>query len=128
MDYSDDDDMNDTFDIFSSQESLVDEEKQPSQFKKSDLMIDLGALSDEETRAEVPHKVDASIFDEDSIIPISNFKAQSVRVEQKKQVKPENIPMLDLMDDDKSQSVAASLAISMCKEIDYQKEMEVGYK
>jgi len=30
------------------------------------------------------------------------------------------------MDDDKSQSVAASLAISMCKEIDYQKEMKVN--
>jgi len=29
------------------------------------------------------------------------------------------------MDDEKSQSVAASLAVSMCKEIDYQKEMQV---
>ena len=94
-----------------------------------DLKIDLGQLSDEDTRVDrekntklnkIPNE-----YEEDSIIAMSNFKAQSVRTEQKKQVKPSNIPMLDLIDDDKSQSVAASLAISMCKEIDYQKEMEV---
>lgn len=43
-----------------------------------------------------------------------------------KQIKPSFIPnlMLDNNDDDKSISVAASLAKSMCKEIDYKQEME----
>lgn len=138
LDRSDEDnDLDDTFDIFSSQESLNDADKckitknvpEPNNLKKFDLKIDLGELSaDEDTQIEQKNKLQFQNdeIDEDSVVHISNFKAESSRKPQKKQVKPEIIPMLDLLDDDKSQSVAASLAISMCKEIDYQKEMEVN--
>lgn len=140
-DISDDDD---TFDIFSSQESLNEVDKCMitkakttflPPFSGLDLKIDLGGLSEDETQVgktkqqsyiqKQQQLCKSNEYEEDSIIPISNFKAQSSRVERKQQVRPEIIPMLDLMDDDKSQSVAASLAISMCKEIDYQKEMKV---
>ena len=119
--YSDDDECNDTFDIFSSQESL---NETVSKAKKFDLTIDLGGLSgDDEKPAFVPSSHHIDEFNE--MNPMITVTSNSVR-----QVKPEIIPnlMLDLMDDDKSQSVAASLAISMCKEIDYQKEMEVIYE
>lgn len=133
LDHSDEDnDLDDTFDIFSSQESLNEAYKckitknDPSNLKKFDLKIDLGELSaDEDTRIEQNKKFQFQNEVDDDSAHISNFKAESSRKQQKKQVKPEIIPMLDLLDDDKSQSVAASLAMSMCKEIDYQKEMEV---
>ncbi len=129
--YSDNEELNDTFDIFSSHESLAEEctEKVAfGKFKKSDLKIDLNDLSaDEDTKVE-GNKLDclgdnseADGEDWSNMHKVQNF-ASEIKV---KQVRPEGIPMLDLMDDDKSQSMAASLAISMCKEIDYQKEMEV---
>ena len=121
--YSDDDECNDTFDIFSSQESL---NEAVSKAKKFDLTIDLGELSaDDEKPKFVPPSNHIVEFNEMNPMITITHASNSVR-----QVKPEIIPnlMLDLMDDDKSQSVAASLAISMCKEIDYQKEMEVIYE
>jgi len=130
--YSDDEELNDTFDIFSSRESLAEEgaEKVFGQFKKSDLKIDLDELSaDEDTKVERKKDKNAlrsenEVDDDDD--GLSNFKAQNFGMQLKvRQVRPEIIPMLDLMDDEKSQSVAASLAVSMCKEIDYQKEMQV---
>jgi hypothetical protein len=131
--YSDDEELNDTFDIFSSRESLAEErtekvEKVFGQFKKSDLKIDLNDLSaDEDTKVE--RKKDKNGLSSENEVDddgFSSFKAQNFGMQLKvRQVRPEIIPMLDLMDDEKSQSVAASLAVSMCKEIDYQKEMQV---
>ena len=128
-DYSNDEDNNDTFDIFSSQESL--EKTIEENVKQMDLNIDLGLLSDQEEESKAEKKIVLNYhFDDDCSIneKLTSNVLSSAR--QKLQKKPDNIPnlMLDLMDDDKStQSVAASLAKSMCKEIDYQKEMEIIY-
>jgi hypothetical protein len=140
-----DEDKNDTFDIFSSEENLEKtiQENFTSNNKDIDLKIDLGCLSDhhdEEEHENINKKskiinfADSNDYDEDYSIIIENDKLTSNRItsgrQNQLQTKPENIPnlMLDLMDDEKStQSVTASLAKSMCKEIDYQKEMEILY-
>ena len=137
-DDDDDDENQDTFDIFSSQESL--EKTIQENVKQLDLNIDLGCLSDQDNEEEMNGSeniaqkklVEKFDFDEDcSIIANENLTSNvltSAR-QQQLQKKPDNIPnlMLDMMDDDKSQSVTVSLAKSMCKEIDYHKEMETLY-
>jgi hypothetical protein len=139
-----DEDKNDTFDIFSSEENLEKtiQENFTSNNKDIDLKIDLGCLSDQHDEEENENinkksKINFADFnddDEDYSIIIENDKLTSNRItsgrQNQLQTKPENIPnlMLDLIDDEKStQSVTASLAKSMCKEIDYQKEMEILY-
>lgn len=139
-----DEDKNDTFDIFSSEENLEKtiQENFTSNNKDIDLKIDLGCLSDQHDEEEHENinkksKINFADFnddDEDYSIIIENDKLTSNRItsgrQNQLQTKPENIPnlMLDLIDDEKStQSVTASLAKSMCKEIDYQKEMEILY-
>jgi len=136
--YNSDDENQDTFDIFSSQESL--EKTIQENVKQLDLNIDLGCLSDQDNEEDTNGSdnsaqkklVEKFDFDEDcSIIANENLTSNVLNSarQQQLQKKPDNIPnlMLDLMDDDKSQSVAASLAKSMCKEIDYHKEMETLY-
>lgn len=146
-----DDAGSDTFDMFSSQESL---NKEPTKLDsitnskgekivfgkqsvakagadKLDLRIDLGQLSDADDYVESknvvqpPHAINVT----DEYPAESNIfrSSRSNSVSARQQIKPQNIPnlALDLMDDDRSQSVAASLAKSMCKEIDYQQEMEL---
>ena len=68
-------------------------------------------------------------LDEDNYIPSPHLVEIPLVTNLPKHKKPDNIPilMLDLIDDDKSQSVTVSLAKSMCKEIDYKKEMEKIY-
>jgi hypothetical protein len=108
--------------------------------QKLDLMIDLGQLSD-------PDGADDRDFEDNCIKKGGNKNNQSKDFVKfsptaltnedmfrnalsnrstNRQVKPDHIPNLALdVDDDRSQSVAVSLAKSMCKEIDYQKEMEM---
>jgi hypothetical protein len=145
----DEDAGSDTFDMFSSQESLnehkdtitspVKSEKAntvPQTPKKVELMIDLGQLSDQEGADDLDvedntknAKVqqDYEKFSPTADTNESMFRqAMSTRSTSRQQIKPDHIPNLALdMDDDRSQSVAVSLAKSMCKEIDYQKEMEM---
>ncbi len=150
----DDDDLktgSDTLDMFSSQDSLNDL-KIPNEFKRNehveartseydkkfDLKIDLGQLSDDEEENEMNSNQNHEI-DEDMIHKqFENNGAQtdsppmepfwSKREATFKQTKPDNIPNLALdIDDDKSVSVAASIAKSMCKEINYKNEMEMIY-
>lgn len=146
VDYSNEE-KNDTFDIFSSQESL--EKTIEESFKNINLNIDLGLLSDHDNDESEPVVNNKNLnsntnettkiikYDSDSdqdCSSLENVKLTSNVLssgrQQALQIKPDIIPnlMLDLIDDDKStQSVAASLAKSMCKEIDYQKEMEILY-
>jgi hypothetical protein len=100
-----------------------------------DLKIDLGQLSVDEDdftnqgkeknnleKKSALEEEDEDSYDLNEIIMNSTNRTQ-------RQIKPDNIPnlCLDLMDDEKSQSVAASLAKSMCKEINYKNEMEMIY-
>lgn len=132
----DSDSGSDTFDIFSSQESLKNENvaklDESSQIKKPlekiNLSIDLSGLrSDDEEdfikkKVEEEKKENEDDDNEDNFIITTSRNPSSSR----RQIKPDNIPnlALDLFDDDKSQSVTVSLAKSMCNEINYKKEME----
>ena len=97
-----------------------------------DLKIDLAQLnSSDDDYNDNEGKVDHNnlSFDEsdEEIVP----KNDTIRnISSRQQIKPDIIPNLvfDQFDDDRSLSVAVSLAKSMCKEIDYQKEMEAIYK
>ena len=152
------DDGEDTFDIFSSQDSLTNDDDdlekternalssknidkvEMVRFAAADLKIDLGQLSgdDECDEKEIKDKKTNYYNNDDAQDENNNNEEQnndiiisSVASTSRQQYpKPDNIPnlMLDLMDDDKSQSVAASLAKSLCKEIDYKQEMEMIYK
>ena len=125
-------DSEDTLNMISSAESFHKKtdsnQNNGSDLKKFNLAINLDDLSDDdEDRAAknvnknlIPKIKVEHDHEEDDIMIMPN---QS----QFKQVKPSYIPNLmlcDPNDDDKSVSVAASLAVSMCNEIDYQKEME----
>lgn len=108
-------DEENTLDIFSN-------DKETSEKKKNmNLKIDLSLLN---TSDEEDNRND---YDEDTQInnemkPLESSFSSSSR----QQIKPDNIPnlVLDQIDEDRSVSVAVSLAKSMCKEIDYKKEME----
>lgn len=109
-------DEENTLDIFSNGEL---KEKNSN----LDLKIDLTQLntSDEEENDKC-HHLDQYLKPTSEIKPSETSFSSSSR----QQIKPDNIPnlMLDHIDDDRSISVAVSLAKSMCKEIDYKKEME----
>ena len=148
---SNDDSSSDTFAIFSSQESLNNSIKysiKPSlnKLKKSndivpkvpknfELMIDLGQLSDADDRDVEENQQNSSKTSikaspqEANAEATRNSLSVTNRSSARQQIKPDHIPNLALdVDDDRSQSVAASLAQSMCIEIDYQKEMELIIK
>ena len=120
-------DSEDTLNMISSHESFHKEiDAKDNDFKKFNLAINLGDLSgDDEDKSikigkTIPKIENYDINEEDDIMIMPNSS-------QFKQVKPSFIPNLmlcDPNDDDRSVSVAASLAVSMCNEIDYQKEME----
>lgn len=108
-------DEENTLDIFSNEETK-------RKTSNLDLKIDLSQLntSDEEDNDKYHYEQDFKHSSE--VKPFeSNFSSSS-----RQQIKPNIIPnlMLDHIDDDRSVSVSASLAKSMCKEIDYKKEME----
>ena len=115
----------------------------PKNPKFLDLKIDLGQLSGDEDTKPLPRPT-ATKNASTLLSPprrLQHLQQQRQRQQQQKlkqqrhqrpikeQVKPENVPnlVLDLNnDEERSQSVAAvSLAMSMCKEIDYHHEMEM---
>ncbi len=121
-------DSEDTLNMISSHESFHQEnelKENVTNLKKFNLAINLGDLSDDEDKANkikqnIPKIEHDYKSEEDDIMIMPNSS-------QFRQVKPSCIPNLMLCDpneDDRSVSVAASLAVSMCNEIDYQKEME----
>lgn len=137
----------DTFDIFSSRESLKNDDynnnnasnASPKRGKlKMDLSIDLSGLNsddDDVKKEKVATKEQPATInnvenpkenDDDNFILSVNASKRNSSSATIRQVKPDNIPnlALDQFDDDRSQSVTVSLAKSMCKEIDYKKEME----
>ena len=142
-----DDDKCDTLDIFSSDEddenqNVIDNvtidnnnnnNKNNDYASKFDLKIDLGQLSADEdntlnnTFNKQKNLNNVAHEDEESYNLNEIINSCTNRTQQ--QIKPDHIPnlCLDLIEDDKSQSVAASLAKSMCKEINYKKEMEMIY-
>ncbi len=153
------DDGEDTFDIFSSQDSLTNDDDlternalssknkdkvEMVRFAAADLKIDLGQLSGDDECNEKAIKDKTSNYCNNDDAQDENNNEEQNELNQNNDIiissvastsrqqypKPDNIPnlMLDLMDDDKSQSVAASLAKSLCKEIDYKQEMEMIYK
>lgn len=137
----------DTFDIFSSRESLKNDDYNNNNNAstasskrgklKMDLSIDLSGLNSDdddvkkEKVATKEHPATINVEnpkenDDDNFILSVNASKRNSSSATIRQVKPDNIPnlALDQFDDDRSQSVTVSLAKSMCKEIDYKKEME----
>lgn len=133
----DDDDSDtgsDTFDIFSSHESLVDHPagNPGTQPLPLNLNIDLSDInkSDSEHEDLIPddktYTVGVKHVQLNDDEPKFSASSSANSTTRRQQIKPDNIPnlALDQMDDDKSISVTVSLAKSMCKEINYKKEME----
>ncbi|CAF0846413.1 unnamed protein product [Brachionus calyciflorus] len=119
-DHSDDEN---TLDIFSSDEESI-ENNNNKNMKNLDLKIDLAQLNTSDDDDEyVDNDFD---FNEPPSVKEDRNQESNLNSSNRQQIKPDIIPnlILDQLDDDRSLSVAVSLAKSMCKEIDYQKEME----
>lgn len=146
----------DTFDIFSSRESLHNDDhhnihdhhstittvtkptmissnqttsqstQQRPVLKKMNLSIDLSGIHSDDDDYETKNHQNYQIPDQEDDHFILTTSKRTSASSSMRQIKPDNIPnlALDVFDDDKSQSVTVSLAKSMCKEINYKKEME----
>jgi hypothetical protein len=119
----------------SDSEDTLDNASEIEQYQQNkpqilDIKLDLGCLTDDdenvETNDEIKIKVESkqtnSTTERSFSSPECDYYYPS---DTHRQVKPSFIPNLMLNDDeDRSISVAASLAKSMCNEIDYKQEME----